>query len=245
MRLTIGGGWRTAAIAGAVALGAATSAGAASSGQGADKPADPSGSGSNSSSAGQGTGTAQQPAARQQGAAVQGRLLDVEELNDDVQRYVGRRVSVAGEIQERLDPRSFILESGGLFDDEITVVIARNAKGIDPAMLAEDADVVVTGPIRQTTLVEIERELGWDLRPELEIEFDGTRTYLVAERISRQQDGAAARTGGPGRAGATDTGAGSSGKADVGDFSDTGATPGSPSAGDRPADGPSGSSQER
>lgn len=115
-------------------------------------------------------------------------LLDVEKLNDEPTRYVGQRVSVAGELQEWLDARAFVLESGGIFDDEMTVIVPKDAKGMSPRELPEDADIVVTGTVRSTTLVEIERELGWDLDPELEIEFDGTRTYLVAERIAPQRD---------------------------------------------------------
>jgi hypothetical protein len=187
---------------------------------------EPSEQGTGSGRTSRAAGQEAERAAQQRGGGQRGaeRLLDVEELNDDVARYVGQRVSVAGEIQEWLDPRSFVLESGGILDDEIAVVVPRDAKGIDPSTLAEDADVVVSGTVRQATLVDIERELGWDLRPELEIEFDGTRTYLVADRITRQQDGDRAQTREPSL-----EGRGSGGEAAVGDFSDTGSTPGSPS----------------
>lgn len=114
--------------------------------------------------------------------------MDVQELNQNIDQYAGRQVSVAGEIEEKLGPRSFILESGGIFNDEIVVVLPTNVQGLKPQQLRDDADIVVTGTVRQMTVVEVERELGWDLNPEIEAEFEGTRSYLVADRIARQRD---------------------------------------------------------
>jgi uncharacterized protein YdeI (BOF family) len=133
-----------------------------------------------------------QPQAAAQNQATQqqaGRTptVSVEELNDNMNRYRDQRVAVRGEIEEYLGPSSFVLESGGIFDDEITVIIPENVQGIDPNMLREDSDIVVHGAVRQMTQVEIEREMSWDFDPEIEAEFEGTRSYLVAERITRDR----------------------------------------------------------
>jgi hypothetical protein len=122
-----------------------------------------------------------------QGGGQGGTILDVEQLNDRIDTLIGNRVTVAGEIHKKLDAQSFVLESGGIFDDEITVIVPRDAKGISMRSFAEDSDVVVTGTVRTAPLVEIERELGWDLDPQYEIEFEGNRNFLVAEKITRQQ----------------------------------------------------------
>ncbi|QRK04762.1 hypothetical protein JQX13_31640 [Archangium violaceum] len=121
-------------------------------------------------------------------AATQASPMNVEQLNDNIAQHSGKQVSVAGEIEEWLDARSFVLESGGLFNDEIAVIVPPNAKGVDAQRLREDADIVVSGTVRSVPLVELERELGWDLDPELEVEFEGTKHFLVADRITRQRD---------------------------------------------------------
>ncbi|WNG35417.1 hypothetical protein F0U61_18385 [Archangium violaceum] len=121
-------------------------------------------------------------------AAAQESPMNVEQLNDNIAQHSGKQVSVAGEIEEWLDARSFVLESGGLFNDEIAVIVPPNAKGLDAQRLREDADIVVSGTVRSVPLVELERELGWDLDPELEVEFEGTKHFLVADRITRQRD---------------------------------------------------------
>jgi hypothetical protein len=116
-------------------------------------------------------------------AAVQ--VEDVEELLDNIDRYVDTRVSVSGEIEEHIDSQSFVLESGGLFNDEIVVVVPQGAEGLDLMQLREDSDVVVTGTLRTVSRLEIEREYGWDLDPEIEVELEDVEVYLVADRIGR------------------------------------------------------------
>ncbi len=115
-----------------------------------------------------------------------GQMMDVEELNDNISRYAGKKVTVAGEIEDKLDARSFVIESGGIFDDEIVVLTPPGSKGLRPLQLNEDADIVVTGTVRSYPVMELERELGWDLDPELEVELEGTRNYLVADNIRYQ-----------------------------------------------------------
>lgn len=137
----------------------------------------------------QGTkGQAKGAGQRQRAAATQASPMNVEQLNDNIAQHSGKQVSVAGEIEEWLDSRSFVLESGGLFNDEIAVVVPPNAKGVDLQRLSEDADIVVSGTVRSVPVIELERELGWDFDPELEVEFEGTKHFLVVDRISRQRD---------------------------------------------------------
>lgn len=115
-------------------------------------------------------------------------LMDVEELNDSIAQYAGQRVSVAGEIEDKLGPRSFVLESGGIFNDEIVTIIPQDARGLQAQRLNEDDKLVITGTVRSIPVVELEREYGWDLNPELEAELEGVQYYLVADSISRQRD---------------------------------------------------------
>lgn len=138
-----------------------------------------------------GSGTAAQPkpapASQQQASGAALPLYDVEELNDQLASKVNQKVRVAGEVDDFLGPRTFVLESGGILDDEIAVVIPQNVQ-TELAAVRDDAELIVTGTVRRIGVVELERELGWDFEPELELEFEGTRDFLVAERIERQKD---------------------------------------------------------
>lgn len=127
-------------------------------------------------------------AADRQKQAAPTRTMDVQDLNANIDQYLGKKISVAGEIEDKEGPRSFVLESGGIFNDEILVVVPNNARGLNPQQLQDDADIVVSGTVRAMTVMDVERELGWDLDPELEVEMEGTRNYLVADQISRQRD---------------------------------------------------------
>lgn len=134
---------------------------------------------------GQGAGGRERERQRQPAPSM---TLDVQDLNSNISQYLGQQVSVAGEVEEKYGPRSFILESGGLFNDEILVVVPRDAQGLKAQQLQEDADIIVTGTVRSMTVIDVERELGWDFDPEIEMELEGTQNYLVAERIIRQRD---------------------------------------------------------
>jgi cytochrome c-type biogenesis protein CcmE len=77
---------------------------------------------------------------------------------DDVNKYEDKRLRVPGEVEEHIDPRAFILESGGIFDDEVTVIQTEGVEGLDPSLLREDSDIVVTGKVRTLTVYDVERE---------------------------------------------------------------------------------------
>jgi hypothetical protein len=108
---------------------------------------------------------------------------NVEDLLDNVAEYDGRRVQVSGEVEKIIDTRSFILEGGGIFNDEIIVFIPE--KGM---IVTEDSDVTVTGVVRTVGFVEIEREYGWDLDPQVKTELEKVKVYLIAENIAQDED---------------------------------------------------------
>lgn len=108
--------------------------------------------------------------------------VSVKYLNENAAQFASGAVRVQGELEGTFDQRSFVLESGGPFDDEIRVVVP---KGVQAPQLERDASLVVTGEVRRIDVAEIEREIGWDLNPEIEIELKG-RNVLVARKIERQ-----------------------------------------------------------
>lgn len=108
---------------------------------------------------------------------------DVEELLDDIARYDGQKVKVPGEVEEKIDERAFILESGGIFNDEIVVMMPEGR-----LMVTEDSEVVVTGTVRAIGFVEIEREYGWDLDPQIKVELEDVEAFIIAESIEQKED---------------------------------------------------------
>lgn len=110
-----------------------------------------------------------------------GTFKDVETLMDKINLYDNKKVSVTGEVKDLIGNRSYVLESGGIFNDEITVV---NGLGEKLKMPKEDAKVTVFGTIKRIPVVEIRRELSWDLDPQMESELQDVKTFLVAEQLT-------------------------------------------------------------
>jgi hypothetical protein len=69
----------------------------------------------------------------------------------------------------------------GLFAEELTVLSAAPL----PYAPEQDEDVTVwaNGIVREVSVAEIERELGWDLDFELQVELEGKETVLIADSV--------------------------------------------------------------
>ncbi len=113
---------------------------------------------------------------------------DVETLMDNIAKHDHAKVSVKGEVKDLITPGAFVLESGGIFDDEIVVVLPKQIRDANVNKIREDADLVVNGTIRRVPVVTIQREIGWDFDPQVKVELDRTNNYLVAESVARQLD---------------------------------------------------------
>ena len=115
--------------------------------------------------------------------------LRVADIMDNPMRYVGDTVTVEADVEEVLSTFAFVLDEddvlAGGFDNDIIVFSPRSAQlsDIDDQWL--NNKVRVTGTVRQMTVVELERELDWDLTPELEAEIKDTRPVLIAHRFER------------------------------------------------------------
>ncbi|HXG85209.1 MAG TPA: hypothetical protein VNI84_14405 [Pyrinomonadaceae bacterium] len=110
--------------------------------------------------------------------------------------YVGKTVTVSGDVEEIWGPRAFNMDSGASLGELLVV-------GRDPFPQIPDAgnrayvisDVAtVTGVVRMLVTADIEREIGWDLDPRIEAEFNA-KPVLIAQSISfRAGAGAAPMT---------------------------------------------------
>ncbi len=108
-----------------------------------------------------------------------------EEVKDDPARFYGKRVTLTGEVEDvGRGGRAFKLEGNDwLFPGEIRV-LTRSPVAMGGAALSDDDEVVVTGTVRRFVVADVERDLGWDLDSEVEVELRD-KPVLVADEIRR------------------------------------------------------------
>lgn len=121
------------------------------------------------------------PRRQAQSAAV----VDVQELNNDIEDYLGQRVTVRGNVQEILGPSRFVVAGGELLNDEIAVVVPEHAQWVDPTLLRQDADVIVTGTVQQTQGGAIGGPMSGDLELDTDVDVVESESYIVAEQVTR------------------------------------------------------------
>lgn len=117
---------------------------------------------------------------------------DVADLVASPDRYVGQTVTVVADVEEVLTPQAFSLDEdapleGGI-DRDLLVLSpkAANLSDIDDQWL--NNKVRVTGKVGKMAVVEVEREVGWDLNPQLEAELERAGAVLIATSIERVGD---------------------------------------------------------
>lgn len=108
-------------------------------------------------------------------------------------RYFGETVTVTADVEEVHTPLAFSLDedaplAGGV-DRDLLVFSpkAGNLADIDDQWL--NNRVRVTGKVGKMTVVEIEREVGWDLSPEIEAEVERASAVLIATSVERVNRG--------------------------------------------------------
>ena len=115
--------------------------------------------------------------------------LRVADIVEDPHRYFGQSVTVVADVEEVHTPLAFSLDEdapleGGV-DRDLLVLSpkAANLSDIDDQWL--NNRVKVTGKVGKMAVVEVERELGWDLNPEIEAELERASAVLIATSIDR------------------------------------------------------------
>ncbi len=118
-----------------------------------------------------------------------GGTVGVEDIAGSPEKYIGQTVSVVADVEEVHSPRAFSLDEdsptqGGI-DNDLLVLSpqAGSLSDIDDQWL--NNKVRVTGIVGAVNIVEIEREIGWDLSPELEIEVGKAKAVLIAKSVER------------------------------------------------------------
>lgn len=107
----------------------------------------------------------------------------VSTLNSNLDLYKNKMVTVHGEIDDKINDRAFLLESGGLINDELVVVASDK---LDPSQLQaikEDSEVQVKGTVKVMSLNDAKKEFRWTLSKDEEKELKDVKTFLVAVSI--------------------------------------------------------------
>jgi hypothetical protein len=138
------------------------------------------------------TTTDADPWTQETGTAGEAATIRVADLMASPDRYLGQTVTVVADVEEVLGPNAFTLDedaplAGGIDNDML--VLSKKAgelSDIDDQWL--NNKVRVTGTVGKMTVVEIEREIGWDLNRELEAEVDRRGAMLIASSVTRVND---------------------------------------------------------
>ena len=115
----------------------------------------------------------------------------VGDIQEDPSKFVGQTVTVVADVEEVHSARAFSLDEdspteGGI-DNDLMVLSpqAGNLRDIDDQWL--NNKVRVTGRVALVNVVEVEREIGWDLDPELEVEVGKAKAVIIASSVERVQ----------------------------------------------------------
>ena len=112
---------------------------------------------------------------------------NVEEVANHPGVFEGQTLTVTGEVDDIYHSRAFELQS----DDDPFEIWEESVLVLSPTpieMLGEpledDDKMLVRGRVEQFVVADIERELGWDLSPELEVEFENV-PVIIADGVVR------------------------------------------------------------
>jgi hypothetical protein len=131
----------------------------------------------------------EQPNKRQQ-TDKQATTVDLDELEDHPEKYLGKTVTVEGEVDRVLGPHLFTIDERNWADleRELPVVVP------DPfaAIVRSDARVRVTGTIEKVPIARVQAEAGFRDDPKIRAEIEA-EPVLVATDLTAVQSGVALR----------------------------------------------------
>lgn len=105
----------------------------------------------------------------------------VQEIKDDPASFVGKTVTIAGEVEEIFSPGVMRVDGvTTLWGDEIFVLA--NDDALPNKAVTEDEKLKITGTVQTVTVAEIEADFEVDLETEVEAEIE-SYPVLVAERM--------------------------------------------------------------
>lgn len=116
--------------------------------------------------------------------------VNIQDIVDNPASFVGRTVTVSGEVEEIYSPKgAFSITGGGAIAENQLLVLAKADK---VPMVEENQNVRVRGAVRAYAVADLQRletDIGWDFSPELETELERVKAVMIAETVTpiRQQ----------------------------------------------------------
>lgn len=108
--------------------------------------------------------------------------VTAQQIIENPSAYVGKTVTVSGDVEEIHSPRSFNMDSGASVGE--LLVVGRepfpNLAGADNRAYVINDVATVTGVVRMLVKEDIEREIGWNLDPQIVATFT-SKPVLVAQ----------------------------------------------------------------
>lgn len=121
-------------------------------------------------------------------ALPEGATHRVADITGDPNAVIGKTVTVVADVDEVYGPRAFKLDDdaipAGGSDNDLLVLIPKAGDLAEINDQWMDNKVRVTGVVQRMNVSNVERELGWDLQPNLETEFRG-KPVLIARSVER------------------------------------------------------------
>lgn len=112
----------------------------------------------------------------------------VQAIKEAPRQYVGRTVTVVGEIKDVLGDHAFEIEGDGLLTETRLLVLTKSAVKFGPTALRNTDSLVVHGRVEKLPVAELERELGQDLPAILEKRYS-QGPVLVADSVRLVETG--------------------------------------------------------
>jgi hypothetical protein len=122
------------------------------------------------------------PAATTPGVAASG--TSVAAIKEAPEQFYGKTVTVSGELDKLYNERAFELDgTGWAFNDDITVLTKAPVHIVGVPLAAGD-EVIVTGTVHSFVAADVERNIGWDIGPDVESKL-AKRPVLIADSIRK------------------------------------------------------------
>lgn len=118
--------------------------------------------------------------------AVADENVQVDDLSDNVEAYLGQTVTVREDAEEIVGDNAFLLDEDELFGGEEVLVINASGEGIH-LVEGDDTEVQATGEVRELVIADVEREYGLDLDPEIYADYE-TRPVIIAQSLALAPD---------------------------------------------------------
>ncbi len=103
---------------------------------------------------------------------------EIDEIEGDPAEYIGRTVTVEGEIEDVYGKNAFTLE-GDLFSGDLLVIVPPDVGA--GMMFEDDAEVRITGRVAEYVEAEIEADYGFDLDDG--IDYEEREPVVIAQRV--------------------------------------------------------------